>query len=143
MPDWWQDLRMTLDFSSLAKAVARLAEGLARYQAEVNDDQIRDGLIQRFEFTYDLSHRMLRRAMEQSAANPEEIDRLGFPDLIRTAFEQGLAPGGWTAWRTYREMRNITSHSYDEAKAMQVVAAIPEFLAEAKELLGNLTKGAA
>ncbi|WP_088311076.1 nucleotidyltransferase substrate binding protein [Novosphingobium sp. B 225] len=134
---------MALDFSSLAKAVARLDEGLARYQAELNDDQIRDGLIQRFEFTYDLSHRMLRRALEQASANPEEVDRMGFPDLIRTASEQGLVQGDWTAWRSYREMRNITSHSYDEAKALQVAAAIPAFLAEARALLQNLVRSAA
>lgn len=134
---------MALDFSSLAKAVARLDEGLARYQAELDDDQIRDGLIQRFEFTYDLSHRMLRRALEQASANPEEVDRMGFPDLIRTASEQGLVQGDWTAWRSYREMRNITSHSYDEAKALQVAAAIPAFLAEARALLQNLVRSAA
>jgi nucleotidyltransferase substrate binding protein (TIGR01987 family) len=55
--------------------------------------------------------------------------------LIRTAFEQGLLAGDWSAWRTWREMRNITSHTYDEAKAVQVAAAIPGFLAEANELL--------
>jgi hypothetical protein len=45
---------MTLDISSLGNAVQRLREGLARYKREPSDDQIRDGLIQRFEFTYEL-----------------------------------------------------------------------------------------
>ncbi len=129
---------MSLDFSSLAKAVARLDEGLVRYLADVTDAQIRDGLIQRFEFTYDLSHRMLRRALEEAAANPEEVDRMTFPTLVRTASEQGLLAGDWSDWRTWREMRNITSHTYDEAKAMQVAAAIPGFLAEAREVLARL-----
>lgn len=86
---------MPLDFSPLANAVARLDEGLARYRTDESDAQIRDGLIQRFEFTYDLAHKMLRRALEAGAANPEEVDRLTFPDLIRTGVEQGLVAGQW------------------------------------------------
>ena len=134
---------MSLDFSPLAKAVSRLDEGLERYRRDTTDTQIRDGLIQRFEFTYDLAHKMLRRAIEAGAANPEEIDRMGFPDLIRTATERGLVASDWAAWRTWREMRNITSHTYDEAKALQVVAEIPAFLAEARIAVERLEQSAA
>jgi nucleotidyltransferase substrate binding protein (TIGR01987 family) len=129
---------MTLDFSSLAKAVARLEEGLARYRADTSDEQIRDGLIQRFEFTYDLTHKMVRRALEQRAANPEEIRIMGFPNLIRTANESGLVGSEWGVWHRYREMRNITSHTYDEAKAREVAGTIPAFLVDAKDVLARL-----
>ena len=134
---------MTLDFSPLINAVARLDEGLARYHRDESDAQIRDGLIQRFEFTYDLAHKFLRRVIEAGAANPEEIDRMTFPALIRTASELGLVSSDWAEWQTFREMRNITSHSYDEAKALQVVAAIPAFLAEAAGLVARLTRNGA
>ena len=87
---------MPLDFSSLANATARLDEGLARYQTDTSDAQIRDGLIQRFEFTYDLAHKLLRRALEEAAANPQEVDQMTFPALIRTATEQGLLLSDWT-----------------------------------------------
>lgn len=131
---------MPLDFTPLANAVARLREGLGRHQAAPADEQLRDGLIQRFEFTYDLAHKMIRRALEKAAAVPEEVDRMTFPTLIRTASEQGLLAGDWTSWRTFREMRNITSHTYDEAKARQVAEAIPAFLREAGELLVRLER---
>lgn len=134
---------MTLDFSPLINAVARLEQGLERYRRDESDAQIRDGLIQRFEFTYDLAHKFLRRVIEAGAANPEEIDRMTFPALIRTAGEQGLVSGAWADWQTFREMRNITSHSYDEAKARQVVAEIPAFLAEAAGLVARLTRNGA
>lgn len=133
----------SLDFSPLARAIARLEEGLHRYEQNIDDGQIRDGLIQRFEFTYDLAHKMLRRALEAAAANPEEIDRMSFPALIRTGGEQGLVASEWSQWRLWREMRNITSHTYDEAKALQVAAEIPGFLSEAKELLCRLVSAAA
>ena len=55
---------MALDFTPLHNAVARLDEGLARYLSDTSDEQIRDGLIQRFEFTYDLTAKMLRRVIE-------------------------------------------------------------------------------
>lgn len=129
---------MPLDVSPLARAIARLDEGLARHRAEPADEQLRDGLIQRFEFTYDLTHKMLRRALEAAAANPEEIDRMSFPTLVRTGFEQGLLASDWSVWRVWREMRNITSHTYDEVKAQQVAAAIPDFLEEAREAFRRL-----
>jgi nucleotidyltransferase substrate binding protein (TIGR01987 family) len=127
-----------LDFSPLARAIARLDEGLTRYLADTSDAQIRDGLIQRFEFTYDLSTKMLRRVLEAAADIPEQIDQMSFPALIRTADEQKLLRGSWPEWRVYREMRNITSHTYDEEKALQVVQGIPGFLGEAHELLRRL-----
>ena len=40
--------------------------------------------------------------------------------------------------RTFREMRNITSHTYDEAKALQVSAGVPAFLEEVRVLLGRM-----
>ena len=129
---------MSLDLTPLTKAIARLSEGLERLGRDADDTQLRDGLIQRFEFTYDLAHKMIRRALEQAAANPDEIDRMSFPELIRTASEQGLIGSDWTAWRTWREMRNITSHTYDEAKAMLVVEGIPAFLTEAQEVARRL-----
>lgn len=129
---------MTLDISSFENAITRLTEGLARYQQDITDEQIRDGLIQRFEFTYELSHKMLKRYLESTAASPAEIDAMPFSDLIRTGNEQGLLLGDWPLWRGYRAMRSQTSHTYDAAKALEVVAIIPEFLAEAVFLRDQL-----
>lgn len=80
-------IAMPLEISSLNLAVQRLAEGLIRYELDREDIQIRDGLVQRFEFTYELSCKLLRRYLEMSSANPAEIDSLTFQDLIRTANE--------------------------------------------------------
>src|ERR1700730_6681379 len=61
---------MKIDTTSLGNAVRRLREGIARYEREPTDEQIRDGLMQRFEFTYELSHKMLRRSLKETAASP-------------------------------------------------------------------------
>src|ERR1700761_6948229 len=103
---------MKLDTTSLGHAVRRLREGLARYEREPADEQLRDGLIQRFEFTYELSHKMLRRYLRETAAFPDEIERMPFADLIRAGSAQGLLRADWPGWRRFREMRGRTSHVY-------------------------------
>jgi nucleotidyltransferase substrate binding protein (TIGR01987 family) len=131
---------MKLDLTALTNAIDRLQEGLTQYQANVKDTLIRDGLIQRFEFTYEISHKMLKRFLEQTAATPEEFDRMPFSDLIRSGNEAGLLAGNWMQWKKYREMRSRTSHTYDEDIAIQVVAEIPFFLDEAQYLRDQLVK---
>jgi nucleotidyltransferase substrate binding protein (TIGR01987 family) len=127
-----------LDLTPLANTQQRLAEGLARYQRDTSDTQIRDGLIQRFEFTYEIGQKMLKRYLESVSPTPGEYDTMPFADIIRSANEQGLLLGDWTAWKSYREMRGKSSHTYDEQVAEQVVSIIPQFLAEAEYLLRQL-----
>ena len=127
-----------LDISAFENAVGRLEEGLERYRSDPSDTQIRDGLIQRFEFTYELSHKMLRRYLEQAAATPGTMQTAPFQDLIRAASDQGLVGGDWPVWRAFREMRGRTSQSYDEATALSVVSDIPRFLDEARFVLARL-----
>ena len=131
---------MKLDTTSLGNAVRRLREGLARYERDPTDEQIRDGLIQRFEFTYELSHKMLRRYLREAAASPDETERMPFADLIRTGNAQGLLRSDWPVWRRFREMRTRTSHTYDDTVASQVAAAIPAFLEEAEHLHAELQR---
>lgn len=129
-----------LDITSLKNAVVRLDEGILRYQSDITDLQIRDGLIQRFEFTYELSHKMLKRYLELTSPNPMEFDAMTFQDLIRSGNEKGLLLGDWADWKVYRDMRSRTSHTYDENTAIQVVSGIPKFLAEVKFLVNCLEK---
>ncbi len=104
---------MSLDITSLGNAVRRLREGLERYNREPTDEQIRDGLIQRFEFTYELTHKMLKRYLEEIAASPDEIERMPSADLIRSGNAQGLLRSDWPVWRRFREMRARTSHTHE------------------------------
>ncbi len=120
------------------RAIRRLEEGLVRYQADTSDTQIRDGLVQRFEFTYELGHKVLKRYLEYTSANPQQFDEMPFQDQIRTANEQGLLLGSWLDWRGFREMRARTSHTYNEEVALEVVAGIPRFLEEALYLRDKL-----
>ena len=128
------------DISSLQRALGRLIEGVARYERDTSDTQIRDGLVQRFEFTYEIAHKLLKRFLEYTSPNPEQFDSMSFQDLIRTADEQGLLRGEWADWRRFREMRSKTSHTDNEDVALEVVDGIPSFIAEARALHERLTE---
>ena len=96
------------------RAIERPEDGLVRYQADTSDTQIRDGLIQRFEYTYELGHKIQKRYLEYALANPAQFDEMTFQELIRAANEQGLLLGTWPDWWSFRDMRARTSHTYNE-----------------------------
>ncbi|MBF0191538.1 MAG: nucleotidyltransferase substrate binding protein [Magnetococcales bacterium] len=131
---------MDLDISSFSKAVERLSEGLEELGQYPELSSIRDGVIQRFEFTYELAHKTLRRYLSMSVASKKEIDEMAFPDLIRTGNEQGLLLSDWPVWKSYRQSRNDTSYAYDEEKAQRVMDKIPAFLKDSRFLLEQLQK---
>lgn len=129
-----------LDFQSLEKAIAQLDAGLSESLSLPDSELLRDGVIQRFEYTYELSWKMLKRYLEATLPDPEELDGMSFQTLIRTGSEQGLLMSGWDNWVRYRKARGTTSHTYDEEKAREVFRIVPEFLREARYLLDRLTE---
>jgi nucleotidyltransferase substrate binding protein (TIGR01987 family) len=58
---------MLLDLSSFDEALASLDRAAIRAQAAPADEDLRDAVIQRFEYTYELAWKMLKRHLEQVA----------------------------------------------------------------------------
>ena len=135
---------MAIDFSPLASAISQLEKSIAFSTSEMakNDDglfeQFRHSVIQCFEFTYELSHKMLTRYLEETAANPEEIDLSTFQNIIRIGNQKGMLRSDWTVWRNYRHARSTSSHTYDGNKAEAVYRIAADFLKEAKYLYQQL-----
>jgi hypothetical protein len=46
---------------SLEKALVSLKEAWAEYQKDISNTFVRDSVIQRFEYTFEFSHKLLRR----------------------------------------------------------------------------------
>lgn len=113
--------------------------GLDALETEPENTLSRDASIQRFEFTYGPCVSLLARYLEQIAIVPLERE-LTFPAMIRQASENGLLRSGWDVWYSFREARNLTSHTYNESKALQVIEKLPDFLDEARFLLKELEK---
>lgn len=135
---------MTLDLTSLEKAIEQLQTSLNYYNSDLakNDSgiavQFRSACIQAFEYNYEISWKMLKRYLEITSANPQDFDGMSFPQLIRSGNEKGLLLSDVEKWKIYREARGTTSHAYSEKKAVEVFEVIPRFLEEAKFLLKKL-----
>ena len=92
------------------KALTLLSEAVA-----LKDDPIvRDALIKRFEFTYELAWKAVRLWLEY-----RNIDVHYAKDAFREALQQGWIEDG-NGWTQLQKMRNLTSHTYDEATAREV-----------------------
>ena len=116
-----------LDLSALQRALASLEDGLEvvsdsdwfNQQSPKVQNTLVAGVIQNFEFVYEVGVKMLKRQIEQESASPDEVDHASFRDVLRLAAEKGLIDNV-EAWFGYRQMRNITAHTYDHDKAQQV-----------------------
>lgn len=128
---------MKLDFSSFEKALTSLQRVLDRSRTVPGDEDIRDACIQRFEYTYELAFKMLKRQLEQELPSREELDQLPFKEVIRVGAERGLIAAP-ERWFDYRDKRNITSHTYDEEKAREVFSVLSDFSVDAADLLTRL-----
>ncbi len=131
----------TVDLSHLRKALAMLNEALVFWSAQPDGaplkPHLRSAVIQSFEFSYELSLRLLRRVLMERSASPPLVADLSFNDLLRNAADAALMPDA-QRWREWRDMRNATSHAYDEAKAQAVACRAAGFAADAVALLAAM-----
>ena len=128
---------MLIHIEPLKKACLSLRSGLQRSEREPNDLEVRDACIQRFEYTFELCIRIMKRYIEREMPPIEQVDQMNFRDLLRVAVEIGLIEQ-IEHWFQYREARNQTSHSYDENKAKAVYQVLAGFVQDANFLITQL-----
>ena len=135
----------TLDLSALQRALVSLEDSLEvvsdsewfNEQSLKVQNTLIAGVIQNFEFVYEVGFKMLKRQIELESASPDEVDQGSFRDVLRLAAEKGLIQDV-EAWFGYRKMRNITAHTYDHEKAQQVYEGTLLFINDARALLASL-----
>lgn len=125
-----------LDISSFENALSTLDSILLRYKRDNYDVDIRDAVIQRFEYTYSLAIKMLTRFI--AGQSTEATPAMTFNETIRQGNKLGLLNNNLEKWTEYRQKRNLTSHTYNEEAAKEVLDVIPEFKNEAYFLLNRL-----
>ena len=130
---------MTLQIVSLENAVKSLKIACDEFE-KTQSVFVKDACIQRFEYTYELSDKLLKRQLEAMSSSAEIIDTMSFQQRIRHGAETGLLLNSWDVWKKYRDARNATSHAYNEEKANEIFEIIPDFYQEAKYLLEQLAK---
>ncbi|MGN0031621.1 MAG: HI0074 family nucleotidyltransferase substrate-binding subunit [Candidatus Gastranaerophilaceae bacterium] len=127
-----------LNVKSLNQALESLKTSWNKYKEVPGDEFVRDSVIQRFEYTYALAVKYIQKYLEIILPNSDEVDNYTFNELIRTANEKGLLLGNLEKWATYRQRRNITSHTYNVEKALQVIEIIQDFIEETEFLYNKL-----
>lgn len=121
------------------QALLSLLRAMERASREPEDLEVRDACIQRFEYTYELCIKTIKRYIEHEMPLPEKVDQLNYRDLLRIAFEAGLIKNV-ESWFQFREARNQTSHAYDANKAQAVFQVLAGFVGHAQYLLNELDK---
>lgn len=109
-----------LDFKymNFEKATKRLEEAISVY--DYKNDMIRDSIIQRFEFTYELAHKTLQEFMKYEGVTLEN----SFPRTIfKKAFVNHLIEDE-ALWLKLLEDKNATSHIYNEKLADEIAHRI-------------------
>jgi len=131
-----KDIRWIQRFSNFRKALDQLSEAIALSEQRPLTKLEEQGLIQAFEYTHELAWNTLKDFLEERGA--QKID--GSKDAAREAFKAGLLENG-DVWMKMIDSRNLTSHTYDETTASNIVSAVIEsYFAEFQNLKNTLEK---
>ena len=128
-----------LELNPLEKAVRSFSIAAERWKTVPEDKEVRDSVVQRFEYTHELCHKMLLRQLQEVTANPSEIASLDYKALISEATKFRLIKHPEN-WFEYRRKRNLTSHTYNEDTAEDVASSALNFLQDAQDLITCLQK---
>jgi nucleotidyltransferase substrate binding protein (TIGR01987 family) len=99
--------------AEVRNAAARLQEAVAQPETAI----LRDAVIQRFEFSFELVWKGLKLYLERQG------HECGGPrPTLKKAFAEGLiaTPEEADVWLQMLDDRNLTSHAYDEALATRI-----------------------
>lgn len=132
---------MMLDLSSLKKAIISLEKAIkitsamhVKDQADADQEEVlRAGVIQNFEFTYEICWKFMKRWLEANI-NSSTIDGLSRKELFRIAAESQLITNT-EDWFFYHKARNEIAHTYNIENAQNVYLAALRFAVDAKILL--------
>lgn len=122
--------KLKADLTLLEKAVQTLETGLA----EPLTDIVRDAVIQRFEYSFELSWKTLQTAsvyVGSECNSPREAVKQGFKM-------------GWLKnpddWFEALEARNRTSHTYNVQVAREVYDVAKKFPPLVREIISSISK---
>lgn len=114
-----QDMRWVQRAKHFDKAFSLLEEAVELARQRQLSKLEAQGLIQGFEYTHELAWNTLKDFLETRGVQA----LYGSRDTTRAAFRAGLIENG-EIWMEMIQSRNLTSHTYNEATADQVVGAI-------------------
>lgn len=114
-----KDIRWIQRFHNFRSALYRLGKAVEIVTEQINEDEevddlLKEGLIQRFEYTHELAWKVMKDYAEYQGYT----DIRGSRDAFRKAFDMGLVTD--KSWMDSIIDRNLTSHNYDEDTAEDI-----------------------
>lgn len=113
------DIRWEQRFSNFISAFEQLQQAVELASTRPLSKLEKQGLIQAFEFTHELAWNVLKDYFSEQGNN----SITGSKDAAREGFNRGLILDG-TVWMEMIKSRNLTSHTYNEKVAEDIVMKI-------------------
>lgn len=118
-----KDIRWMQRFDNNRKALRLLGQAVEIVSQRVNGDEavedlLKEGLIQRFEYTHELAWKVMKDYAEYQGYT----DIRGSRDAFRKAFEMEIITD--KRWMESIADRNLTSHNYDDETAEAIYEAV-------------------
>lgn len=115
------DIRWKQRFNNFDKALSQLKKGLELSRKREVSNIEKQGIIKAFEFTFELAWNLLRDYLMFQGI----YEIRGSRDAIKLAYKYGLIdhPEVWLEMLT---SRNLTSHTYNEEVALEILQKIQE-----------------
>lgn len=114
-----KDIRWLQRLDSYNKAFKKMEEVVENKDYKNLSDLEQEGLIQRFEYTFELAWKVMKDLLQEEGY----VDIKSPNDTLRQAFNDGYIKDN-DKWRRMANARNITSHTYDENDAKEVIYGI-------------------
>lgn len=132
-----------LNTDHLNRCIDTLESSLTLYrQAEsgsTNQEVFRNAIVKGYELTQETVFKLIKRALKDYGHGGKKLDATPVKELLRLAATHGLmSVEEVERWFVYRDNRNDTAHDYGEGFAMETLALLPGFIADAKMLEATL-----
>lgn len=114
-----QDIRWKQRFQNFDRAFVLLREALEQDPAALSQLE-KEGIIQRFEYTFELAWKVLKDKMENDGL---VIDQISPKAVVRQAFAARYIDDAET-WLKMIGDRNLMSHTYDFKKFEEIILSI-------------------
>ena len=124
-----EDIRWKQRFFNFSKAYKQLIKFVSEKELNEMEEQ---GLIKAFEYTYELSWKTLQDLLKEKGY----VDVIGPRPVIEQSFQDGYLADG-KGWMKMHKSRNLTSHTYNEETAKEIINDIRTSYVE---LFGHLYK---
>lgn len=129
---------MSIDLSNLKSALKTLKSSMDTLDENRScgfADMLEDSCIKRFEYTLEISRKLMKRVLKKIYGKTEE--ELTVNNVFRFMQWYKFIPN-WENWREYYEKKNNTAHEYNLEKSRKLIEIIPDFINDTEILVKNL-----